>query len=407
MKKVKRQLLLLLSAVVSCGAAWAQGNVAWVKVTDYSNLSTNDTYVIVGNGISRVGNGTVFCSLKNNQVSSAVFLPCSTTIATYPNQNVYTFDDLIMNTFNDDDTWLLEKASGTDDVFYIKSTKGNWYLQNENNTKSFIDNKPTSSTKYPNLQWKIHQEATNGDGKKVTGLYNATNNRMLALIYSGGSATWHAETPSYYGLFEGAEVVLYRKVTSVPVSISSAKYASFSYACPLDFSGTDITVYKAKGTETAVTLTKVEDGIVPANKGVVLYSADATIQNVPVTTATSITDWSDNELIGITERTKISVNGAEGKTNYILSKEDDVVGFYLAASGEGAYLAANRAYLSTSATQQLVPQYLGFEEEITGIQSLTPTLSQGEGDCYDLSGRRVVQPTKGMYIINGRKVYVK
>ena len=101
------------------------------------------------------------------------------------------------------------------------------------------------------------------------------------------------------------------------------------------------------------------------------------------------------------------MNGAEGKTNYILSKEDDVVGFYLAASGEGAYLAANRAYLSTSATQQLVPQYLGFEEEITGIQSLTPTLSQREGDCYDLSGRRVAQPTKGMYIINGRKVYVK
>ena len=85
------------------------------------------------------------------------------------------------------------------------------------------------------------------------------------------------------------------------------------------------------------------------------------------------------------------------------------LGNYINASisGEGAYLAANRAYLSTSATQQLVPQYLGFEEEITGIQSLTPTLSQGEGDCYDLSGRRVVQPTKGMYIINGRKVYVK
>ena len=247
----------------------------------------------------------------------------------------------------------------------------------------------------------------NSDGKKVTGLYNVGQEREMAVYYTSSNTDWRSYGPSGYGDFEEAEVVLYRKVTSVPVTISSARYASFCSSCPLNFSGTDIMVYKAKGTETAVTLTKVEDGIVPANKGVVLYSADATIQNVPVTTATSITDWSDNELIGITERTKISVNGAEGKTNYILSKEDDVVGFYLAASGEGAYLAANRAYLSTSATQQLVPQYLGFEEEITGIQSLTPTLSQGEGDCYDLSGRRVVQPTKGMYIINGRKVYVK
>jgi hypothetical protein len=312
-----------------------------------------------------------------------------------------------MNTFDGDDTWLLEKVSGTNDVFYIKSAKGNWYIQNEGATKSLIDSKPTSSKKLPNLQWKIHQEATNSNGNKVTGLYNSENKRMLALIYSGGSATWSAQTQNYYGYFEGVEVVLYRKVTSVPVSISSAKYASFSYGCPLDFSGTGITVYKAKGTETAVTLTKVTDGIVPANTGVVLYSESAISQNVPVTTATGNMDWTDNELVGITERTKVSINGEEGKTNYILSKEGNDVGFYLAAAGDGAYLAANRAYLSTSATQQQVPQYLGFEEETTGIESLSPTHSQGEGECYDLSGRRVAEPKNGLYIINGRKVVVK
>ena len=403
MKQLSKKLLLLLCAVVSCGAAWAQeSNVAWVKVTDYSSLSTDDTYVIAGNGISSIGHGTVFCSLKNNQVLSADYLSIGSVIATYPNQNVYTFDDLIMNTFDDDDTWKLERTK-TSGVYYIKSTKGNYYLQNTGTVKSMIKSKH-STDKYN--QWRIHFEAINGEDV-VTGLYNIGVERELALIHTDSKDDWRCYGPSGYDDFEGVEVVLYRKVTSVPVSISSAQYASFCSSCPVDFSGMGITVYKAKGTNSAVTLTRVEDGIVPANTGVVLYRETATNQNVPVTTATSITDWSDNELIGITERTKISVNGAEGKTNYILSKEDDVVGFYLAASGEGAYLAANRAYLSTSATQQLVPQYLGFEEEITGIQSLTPTLSQREGDCYDLSGRRVAQPTKGMYIINGRKVYVK
>ena len=409
MKQLSKKLLLLLCAVVSCGAAWAQETVAWVKVTDYSNLSTNDTYVIVGNGMrSNISGttGTVFCSLKNNESTSNKNLPIGKKIAQYDGQNVYTFNDYIINTFDENDTWKIE-TTGTSGNYFIKSTKNsNLYLQNENAPYSYIKGKP-SSTNLNRAIWKIHYEATNSSGEKVTGLYNVGCSRVLALFYSSSSTNWPCYGPSGYDDFEGAEVVLYRKVTSVPVTISSARYASFCSSCPLNFSGTDITVYKAKGTETAVTLTKVEDGIVPANKGVVLYSADATIQNVPVTTLTGSTDWSDNELIGITERTKISVNGAEGKTNYILSKEDDVVGFYLAASGEGAYLAANRAYLSTSATQQLVPQYLGFEEEITGIQSLTPTLSQGEGDCYDLSGRRVVQPTKGMYIINGRKVYVK
>ena len=43
-----------------------------------------------------------------------------------------------------------------------------------------------------------------------------------------------------------------------------------------------------------------------------------------------------------------------------------------------------------------------------GINSLSPTLSKGEGAVYDLSGRKVnSQLPKGLYIVNGRKVLVK
>ena len=396
MKQLSKKLLLLLCAVVSCGAAWAQETVAWVKVTDYSNLSTNDTYVIAGNGIS--GGATTWYSLKNNEVKTASTLPIGSVLTIT--------GDRITSIITDDETWVLEQVIGKDDVYYIKSTKGQFYLEATSNTTSYIRSKQNNNYN----QWKIHYTdsyTNNNNTRTVTGLYLPflTNGREMAVFDNGTVHEWRSYGPSNYINVDKEEVVLYRKM--IVVSISSAQYASFCSNCSLDFSGTGMTVYKAKGTESAVTLTRVEDGIVPANTGVVLYSKTATNQNVPVTTLTGSTDWTDNELIGITERTKISVNGTEGKTNYILSKEDDVVGFYLAASGEGAYLAANRAYLSTSATQQLVPQYLGFEEEITDIQSLTPTLSQREGDCYDLSGRRVAQPTKGMYIINGRKVYVK
>ncbi len=43
----------------------------------------------------------------------------------------------------------------------------------------------------------------------------------------------------------------------------------------------------------------------------------------------------------------------------------------------------------------------------TGIESLSPALSKGEGACYTLDGRRVQQPAKGLYIINGKKVVLK
>ena len=46
------------------------------------------------------------------------------------------------------------------------------------------------------------------------------------------------------------------------------------------------------------------------------------------------------------------------------------------------------------------------DDEITGIKNLTPTLSEGEG-VYDLQGRKVAQPTKGLYIQNGKKVIMK
>ena len=45
--------------------------------------------------------------------------------------------------------------------------------------------------------------------------------------------------------------------------------------------------------------------------------------------------------------------------------------------------------------------------DVTGIENLTIMPSRkGEGMVYDLQGRRVAQPTKGLYIVNGKKVFV-
>ena len=56
--------------------------------------------------------------------------------------------------------------------------------------------------------------------------------------------------------------------------------------------------------------------------------------------------------------------------------------------------------------EQLQALNANFADVVTGI-SLTPTLSEGEGVWYDLQGRRVAQPTKGLYIKNGKVVVVK
>lgn len=46
--------------------------------------------------------------------------------------------------------------------------------------------------------------------------------------------------------------------------------------------------------------------------------------------------------------------------------------------------------------------------ETTGVQNvLGATTSTEDGVLYNLSGQRVCSPTKGLYIINGKKIFVR
>ena len=47
------------------------------------------------------------------------------------------------------------------------------------------------------------------------------------------------------------------------------------------------------------------------------------------------------------------------------------------------------------------------QDAIDGIEILGPTTTEGEADVYDLSGRKVQNPGKGIFIRNGKKVAIK
>ena len=80
--------------------------------------------------------------------------------------------------------------------------------------------------------------------------------------------------------------------------------------------------------------------------------------------------------------------------------------FYKAVSGT---LRAKRAYLSTTynVNSAGAPALsIDWGEGTTGINSVERGALSVEG-CYTLDGRRVAQLTKGLYIVNGRKVIIK
>lgn len=191
---------------------------------------------------------------------------------------------------------------------------------------------------------------------------------------------------------------------AVPVTVGASKYAAYCSTYALDFSATEVKAYKAKVDGGKVVLTKVDE--VPANTGVILYG-DADDYDVPViASAAAVTE---NELIGVTTRTLVEwETGGDGKYNYILQNGQ----FKKAAAG--GHLKANRAYLHTSydVTSAAARDYLEFsfegEEETTGVNEVTTTnRTNNTNEFFNLAGQKVLNPTKGLYIVNGKKVVIK
>ena len=74
------------------------------------------------------------------------------------------------------------------------------------------------------------------------------------------------------------------------------------------------------------------------------------------------------------------------------------------------YLPANKAYLSVGSSEvDVLPIFTEeeYQEYITGIEELPAVTPAGKKVVYDLQGRRIAAPSKGLYIVNGKKIVIK
>ena len=181
------------------------------------------------------------------------------------------------------------------------------------------------------------------------------------------------------------------------VTIGAAKYATFSNNRATNFSETGITVYTAKVNGNYVTLTEVEDGIVPANTGVVLFSETADTYEVPFTTTENSLE--DNDLL-ISDGTI----AGDGSTIFALANKNQGVGFYRVANEVA--VPAGTPYLTIEAAAR---EFFGFGSETTSINGALSIKNGASVDApvYNLNGQRILKPAKGLYIVNGKKAVIK
>ena len=150
------------------------------------------------------------------------------------------------------------------------------------------------------------------------------------------------------------------------------------------------------------------EGTIPANQGALLEgNAGETYKFTPAE-ATEFT--ATNFLKPHLTNDAALAQTSDGNTNYILSIKDSEVGFYK-VHADGSWVAAGAAYLAVpkATTQNEAPAFfaIGGGEGTTGIRAINNGQLIMDNVYYDLSGRRVANPTKGLYIVNGKKVIVK
>jgi hypothetical protein len=157
------------------------------------------------------------------------------------------------------------------------------------------------------------------------------------------------------------------------------------------------TVFQAALSGSSLTLTEVPNREIPATKAVILKSSSATITLTPASTTETL---EGNSLTGTTA----AMTGAAGNI-YVLNNGTQGVGFYkLKSTGT---IGANKAYLTYSSGGSSAPSFFGFDSNTTGIDATLVNSEKVNSVVYDLQGRKVAQPTKGLYIVNGKKVVIK
>ena len=188
--------------------------------------------------------------------------------------------------------------------------------------------------------------------------------------------------------------------TTIIVSPATDKtYTTFCRAIDLDFTNVSgIEAYIVSGlTESSASIKKVNK--VPAGEGIILKRT-GTDESFDIPFAESAEPIAKNYMVGVTkEKDMTNVTNA-----YILSG-----GLFYECSG--GKLAAGKAYLNDEdgvwAAAAGAPSFsIIVDGETTGIENV-----KGEAitnsQYYTLDGRRVAAPTKGIYIVNGKKVVVK
>ncbi len=268
-------------------------------------------------------------------------------------------------------------------------------IGNPHNT--FGDWDPTLATEQAPVPQNVKQEGNNL-------VWDNSNYALLWAIVKDGAVIDFTTEPTYEltesgtyavraanemgGLSEASESVVATVTEVVKVTLNASGYATLVSAKALDFSAVDgLTAYIVKEqTADKAMLTSVD--ATPAETGLVLKGAAGTEYTIPV--ATSATSIEGNLLVAA-----VTATAVDAKSVYVL--DGDKFKVFI-----GTEIPAGKAYLPMNGNARLLELVFS---DATAIGSVNVDVNANQ--IYDLQGRRVKTPSKGVYVVDGKKVIIK
>ena len=224
--------------------------------------------------------------------------------------------------------------------------------------------------------------------RKSDKTFNVSNSPYYNDSYSSAilmDEATYANTPKLNGVGEGE---------LLSEDLHNTYMATFSAPFPTVVPEGVTAYYATKDAEYVNLNAVAEEKAIPAQTGVILVSEEGGNALMLPAAGETAADVAGNLMEHSAGASK-NMNGVNGA--YLLTNGAQGVGFYRCSGGT---LAANKSYLQLEGSQQAVRIRIA---GTTDIDAPEFTIQNSEF-IYDLMGRCVENPTKGVYIVNGRKV---
>ena len=344
-------------AVVPAGSDAGTG---YFKVTDASTLAEGDQFILVGDDADAMAGQS-----GNVRTVEAVTVSNGSVASIGSNVQVVT----------------LEGSAGE---WYLK-VEDDKYLCAVSSDKNYIG---TTATKTNEAKATI---TINASGEATIVFQGSNTKNNLRYNYNSGSPRFTCYGSS--STMEKPVIYRYANVNTFDVTIGATGYKTLISAVSATLPD-GLTAYKAvsagEGKIQLTSVASIKAGSAYVLKGTASTDYTLTVTDTPEEPTGNILEVSDEN----------TSNGV-----YVLANGTSGPGFY---KWMGGSLGAGRAIVPASAVSSSAREYLefSFDNDVTVIEAVK-TQNVENDQFFNLAGQRVAQPTKGLYIVNGKKVVIK